>query len=233
MNPGWSRYGEVTLQPDGKIRVGVYSHDAANLDRIKGILAATGHLEFRILANAHDHADVIEKARASKGRVVFDPEREGKAKQVARWQPVAKTEQEAMRQSRQVIGRDDGAGDLEVLVVLDDLNLTGDYLRCVQASFDQIGRPCVTFALNSAGSQKLGEITTMNLPDAVQGFKRQLAIILDGEIMTAPSINSAIYDRGEITGNFTVADTQLLAAILTAGQIPAPIKLVSETKVAP
>jgi preprotein translocase subunit SecD len=223
---GWSSAGKVELLPDGRIRVGVFGHDPAELERVKLMLGGTGRLEFRILANIHDHFDLITRGQASKDRQIVDADYREAPRVVARW--VKTTEENAQYLPKNIL-RDDGGGGREVLVVVDSINLTGEYLRSASASADQRGQPCVVFSLNAIGSQKLGELTTANLPDPVSGFKRQLAIILDGVVVTAPSINSAIYDRGEITGNFTAEEVERTAAILMAGPFPAPLKLVSET----
>jgi preprotein translocase subunit SecD len=233
VNSRLAAYGKVELQPNGEISVAVYGYDAADLDRVKRMLSYTGLLEFRILANTHDHAELIKQAQASRSREVIDPKREGASKLAARWLAVAKKDEDPMRQNPLVVSRDDESGGLQVLVVQDDLDLTGEYLKSVQARYDQNGQPSVHFALDTNGSQKLGEITTANLPDHVRGFKRQLAIILDGTIVTAPSINSVIYDECEITGTFTASETEELAAVLLAGPFSAPIKLMNETRIAP
>ena len=62
---------------------------------------------------------------------------------------------------------------------------------------------------------------------------RQLAIVLDNQLISAPEIKSEIGSQGEITGRFTPAEAQKLAAELNAGALPAPMKILAETTVAP
>ena len=216
VNPGGVR--EVTVRPYGLHEVEIIIPRATTdeLDMIKGIIATSGALEFRITANIHDHADIIARAMETKeAKVIIDGE------QKARWVPADEDEAASLRGNPDYITRPGPRGQLEVLIITMGEPVTGQYLRNATATYDQTGRPCVTFAFDSRGSQLFGALTTANLPDSVQGFKRHLAIILDGQLITAPSINSAIYDRGEITGNFKQEDTTRLAAVLTAGQLPA------------
>src|SRR5262249_51359060 len=73
------------------------------------------------------------------------------------------------------------------------------------------------------------------VPSGVGGtesqIRRHLAIILDDQVMSAPTINSIITNSGQITGNFTRKEVDGLVNILRAGQLPATLKQqpVSET----
>jgi preprotein translocase subunit SecD len=185
------------------------------------------------MANTHDHAQLVGKARASNAREVMTTGGDGVAKVAARWVGVADFEQESVRSFPQLVSRELADRDLEVLIIQDDLNLDGSYVTSAQAISDSNGNPSVVFALNATGAQMLGEITIANLPDPVRGIKRQLGLILDGHLITAPSINSVIYERVEITGSFTAQETERIAAILLAGPFPAPLKLVSEAAAMP
>jgi SecD/SecF fusion protein len=82
--------------------------------------------------------------------------------------------------------------------------------------------------MNARGATLLSGLTSLNVPDPATGLQRRLAIILNGEIMTAPSIQSTIGDRGEISGNFSEEDVHDLVGILNAGSLPAAIRLVEE-----
>ena len=58
----------------------------------------------------------------------------------------------------------------------------------------------------------------------MQGFHRHLAIVLDGYLYSAPTINEPIFESGEINGNFTQAETEDLASVLTAGSLPTALR---------
>ena len=91
----------------------------------------------------------------------------------------------------------------EVLLVPDPYQVTGGYLSKAEPSNDREGRPCVNFTFNAKGASLFGELTGSHLPDTANNFQYRLGIVLDGVLQSAPSIRSAIYDRGEITGQFT------------------------------
>jgi protein-export membrane protein SecD len=91
-------------------------------------------------------------------------------------------------------------------------------LRGAYSSYDsRTGRPAVDFNLDSRGANRFGRLTGNN-----KG--RQLAIFLDGVASSHATIQSAIYDRGQITGNFTEQDVQDLVSTLEAGSLPARLK---------
>jgi SecD/SecF fusion protein len=102
--------------------------------------------------------------------------------------------------------------------------------RLVQASTgmdSRNGQPVVSFRFDSAGARLFGEITRDNVG-------RQFAIVLDGKVISAPVIQEPITGgSGQIQGNFTVADTSSLAALLRAGALPVPLQIVEERMVGP
>ena len=102
--------------------------------------------------------------------------------------------------------------------------------RLVQASTgmdSQTGRPVVSFRFDDAGARLFATITRENVG-------RQFAIVLDGKVISAPVIQEPITGgAGQIQGNFTVAETSSLAALLRAGALPVPLQVVEERMVGP
>jgi preprotein translocase subunit SecD len=85
----------------------------------------------------------------------------------------------------------------------------------------------VDFVLDGRGTALFGEATTRNVG-------RDLAIILDGQVQSAPSIREPITGgRGQISGRFTVEEAQDLANVLRNGALPAPLELREERTVGP
>ena len=116
-----------------------------------------------------------------------------------------------------------------MLVVKDNEDVTGQYLTRADCDTDPTtGRPCISFAFNSIGAQLFGKLTGDNLPDSVRGFTRRLGIILDGELYSAPNIQSTICDRGLITGSFTQQEVKDQVDLLNAGSLPARLRLVEK-----
>ena len=100
-------------------------------------------------------------------------------------------------------------------------------------------RPTVHFTFNTAGGDLFGKITRKNVSEEAGGpqgaqKRRHLAIILDGLVMSAPTINSEIRTQGQISGNFTQKEVDSLVNILRAGRLPATLKPqpVSESTIA-
>lgn len=102
--------------------------------------------------------------------------------------------------------------------------ITGRDLKGAFQSRDQNGRPAVSFNLTADGSQRFGRATGENIG-------RLLAIILDGRIQSAPSINARITDSGIITGGpggYTLQEASDLALILRSGALPASLEYLEE-----
>jgi preprotein translocase subunit SecD len=97
----------------------------------------------------------------------------------------------------------------------------------VQADPNAAGSWQVAIDFNAAGARIFGEVTEQNVG-------RYLAIILDGNVYSAPRINERIPGgRAVITGQFTVEDARDLAIVLRAGALPAPVTILEERTVGP
>lgn len=105
--------------------------------------------------------------------------------------------------------------------------VTGEQLTDAQPSFDQNGRPAVTFRFNPQGARKFGDYTAANIGSP-------FAIVLDGEVISAPVIQSHIPGgTGIITGNFTLEQSTNLAVLLRAGALPAGLEFLEERTIGP
>jgi SecD/SecF fusion protein len=85
-------------------------------------------------------------------------------------------------------------------------------------------QPIVSFTFNTAGGEQFGKVTRANLPDQDGKIERQLAIILNGKLISYPSIKSAISDRGQISGGFDQDYVNLIVQQLRSGALPATLK---------
>jgi SecD/SecF fusion protein len=77
--------------------------------------------------------------------------------------------------------------------------------------------------MTTAGAEKMLKMTIANQPDVNTGFKRRMAILLDGIVLSAPSLNSPIRSEGQIEGNFSLKDVEFLVQILNSGSLPGAI----------
>ena len=116
--------------------------------------------------------------------------------------------------------------DDKIKYLLDKRSLVGgENLVDAKGSFDQTEGHAVSFRFDTEGAQKFGKATSNNIG-------KRLAVLLDGVVITAPRINSAITGgSGIITGNFNAQEASDLAVLLRAGALPAPLEIVEERSV--
>ena len=116
----------------------------------------------------------------------------------------------------------------EELNVSKRIVMSGENLIDAQPNFNnQSNQPTVSFTLDRLGAQKFGRTTTDNVG-------KRLAIVLDGKIVSAPSINEPITSgSGMISGNFSFQDATDLALLLRSGALPTPLNVVEERTVGP
>ena len=117
---------------------------------------------------------------------------------------------------------------LDEAIVSKRIILNGDNLVDAKPRMDtQNNETIVSFTLDRVGAKKFGKATTENVG-------KQLAIILDGKIISAPSIREPIVGgSGQISGNFTFQSATDLALLLRSGALPAPMNIIEERSVGP
>lgn len=104
--------------------------------------------------------------------------------------------------------------------------VTGRDLRNARPTLDENNLPAVSFTLNQEGARKFGTATSANIG-------RQLAIVLDTRVFSAPTIESRITDQGRITGSFTQQEAQDLSLVLRSGALPASLTYLEERSIGP
>jgi protein-export membrane protein SecD len=108
-------------------------------------------------------------------------------------------------------------------VVERKVSVGGEHLVDSQPTFQE-GNAVVSFKFDSIGGKKFNNVTRKNIG-------RNLAIVLDNEVISAPTIQGAIGDSGIISGNFTVESANELALLLRSGALPAPLEVLEERTV--
>ena len=112
-------------------------------------------------------------------------------------------------------------------IIAQEAVVGGDELTDAQPSFDQNGRPAVSFRFNPSGARAFGDYTAAHIGEP-------FAIVLDDEVISAPVIQSHIAGgSGIITGNFTVEESTNLAVLLRAGALPAKMVFLEERTIGP
>jgi SecD/SecF fusion protein len=224
LNPGWGGLARIRRLDHQRIEIAIRKKGEAERQRVEDVLGRSGMLEFRILANTRDNKDLIKQALADPSKTKI---RDKNGTLLAWWVPVKVGQESDLAGSSDIALRQTtkaGRQTTEVLVLDDIYNVTGACLKRANASIDSQGKPCIGFTFNSDGGQLFGKFTGAHLPDQLSGFCYNLAIILDNEVYSAPTIRSTIYENGQISGSFTNEEVESLAKVLNAGSLPARIR---------
>ncbi len=106
--------------------------------------------------------------------------------------------------------------------------ISGDNLLDAQPKMDtQSNQTIVSFSLDRVGAKRFGKATST-------GIGKQLAIVLDGKIISAPVVRDTIASgSGQISGGFTFQSATDLALLLRSGALPAPLNIIEERTVGP
>ena len=104
--------------------------------------------------------------------------------------------------------------------------MTGESITNAGVAIDtQYNKPYVSLEFDSQGARQFERISGENV-------KRQLAIVLDGTVYSAPVIQERISGgKASITGTFTMEEARDLAIVLRAGALPAPVKILEQRTV--
>lgn len=121
---------------------------------------------------------------------------------------------------------DTGTENEKFFIATSEAHVTGESLSDARLIFDEFGRPAVGFNFKGEGASKFGELTENNIGN-------RLAIVLDGTIKSAPTIQERITSQGRITGSFTSEEAKDLALVLRSGALPVPVNIEQERTVGP
>ena len=118
--------------------------------------------------------------------------------------------------------------DMEEAMVSKRIILSGDNLLDAQPRMNnETNETVVSFTLDRVGAKRFGKATST-------GIGKQLAIVLDGKIISAPVIRDTIASgSGQISGGFTFQSATDLALLLRSGALPAPLNIIEERTVGP
>ena len=117
---------------------------------------------------------------------------------------------------------------LEEATVSKRIIISGENLLDAQPKMDtQNNQTIVSFTLDRVGAKRFGKATST-------GIGKQLAIVLDGKIISAPVVRDTIASgSGQISGGFTFQSATDLALLLRSGALPAPLEIIEERTVGP
>lgn len=180
------------------------------------IIGKTAQLEFKLVDDASPVAAEIP--------AVIRPEEE--AALLKRFADKIPPDDEILFE--RVVNRETGEVTKRPMLLKKQTLLTGDYLTEAKVNIDQrFNEPYVSITFNAAGAKLFEEITAANV-------KKRLAIILDGNVYSAPVIQERIAGgNAQITGRFSMDEAKDLAIVLRAGALPAPLKMLQNVTVGP
>jgi preprotein translocase subunit SecD len=120
--------------------------------------------------------------------------------------------------------RGSAEGELLHYLLRREAVVTGRDLKNARVTVDEFNAPAIGFTMNPQGADKLRRATGENIG-------RQLAIVLDGRVESAPEIRGRISDSGQITGRFSAEEADELSRVLRAGALPATLEYLQELSV--
>jgi preprotein translocase subunit SecD len=200
---------EPHIREAGKDRIVVELPGIDDPDRVRNLIKSTAFLEFRITAYPEGGSSGVAREEILahyNGRLPDDVE-------ILPSPP----------------GRLDRAGNPlppTYYAVEKRRTVTGRDLSSAKPSQGQFGSPIVAFNMKPAGARAFGDLTGSHL-------HRGLAIVLDGKVVSAPSINARITDAGIIEGSFTQKEVEDLSTVLRSGSLPASLTYLEERTVGP
>lgn len=174
-------------------------------ERVKRIIKNTAFLEFRLVRQGMGAADSREQLVSALGGTVPSD--------------VEIMAEEIRDELKQVVGY--RYWPLEKRQVI-----TGRDLKTARPSQGQFNEPNVAFILTREGGRKFSDVTGDNIG-------RNLAIVLDGKVMSAPTIEDRIGDQGIIRGNYSFEEVNDLVTVLRSGALPAGLTYLEERSVGP
>jgi preprotein translocase subunit SecD len=189
----------------GSERIVVQLPGVDDPDRVEGLIKNTAFLEFRLVKENSGFYSTLQEARAA----------------------LAGSDANKYEVMVEDVKDDDQVVVGERFLILEKRRvITGRDLKTARVSSGDFNQPVVLFILTGDGGRKFGEVTSANIG-------RQLAIVLDGRVMSAPSIESRITDQGTIHGQFSQQEVQDLVTVLRSGALPAELVTLEKRSVGP
>lgn len=242
INPSGAEEVAVRRVGTDRIEVIIPGADPDLVRQKKSLIVKLGSLEFGIVAEPrYDQQLIDQAAKLPDAENEYRPD----GQIIAAWHDVSdptERDQNWNTAGNRTVTRFDPltGAEVKVLQVLikhdpPDRAVTGFYLTNARATTDENGSLAVAFSFNARGAALFHKLTSDNLPDKTDNSRKRLAILLDGKVKSAPTINSVISAHGQITGQFKKKDIDNLVGVLNAGALAVPLKEtpVSEFTISP
>ena len=194
---------EPIIAPEGNDRIAIQLPGVDDPARVKDIIRTTAQLQFRI----------VEGAPGSTAQAVFESLPAPQRAQV----DILPGERED--EMGRVVG-------VQYYAVNKNVPVSGRDLKNARIQKGQVGEPVIGFSFTPDGAPKFAELTRTHV-------NRQLAIVLDNKVVSAPNIKTEINGDGIIEGSFTNQQASDLALVLRSGSLPASLTTLEERTVGP
>lgn len=201
--------GEIPITRQGEKWISVQLPGIANPEQAEALIGKTAMLEFRLVKT-----DSASQEAVSKIYELEEPfNNDGTLTEAAK---------KLMPEGTIVMKSKEGG----YLPLTDTVAVSGADLEDARVTAGEYGYPAVSFQFNNEGAKKFGNLTGANIG-------KQLAIVLDNTVQSAPRINSRISSQGQITGQFKMEEARQLAIVLRAGALPAPVSIIEKRVIGP
>ncbi|MBI4687123.1 MAG: protein translocase subunit SecD [Nitrospirae bacterium] len=208
---------EPTIQRQGTNEIVIQLPGVKDTRRAIDVVGRTALLEFKLLDDENTMAAQLPST-------VLPEEEEKLFKDFE-----SKIPQDDQILFERVTDKETGRSFKKVYLIKKDALLTGDYLTEARVNIDtRFGNePYVSISFNAAGAKLFEEITSANI-------NKRLAIVLDGNVYSAPVIREKISGGdAQISGSFSMDEAKDLAIVLRSGSLPAPMKMIQNVTVGP
>ena len=203
---------EPVIQQQGKDRIVIQLPGLQDPEKLKGILDGVGKLTFNLLCSE----------QPSNANAVPPPDCK------------AVPQKEDVDRLKATLAKDAIITEAQIktlpqmwIQTSSRASVDGADLSDAQSSFGENNEPIVSFSFNQKGAVRFGKLTQENID-------KPFAIVLDDVVQSAPVIRSAILGgTGQISGRFTIDETNTLAIVLRSGALPAKLTIVEERTVGP
>ncbi|MCA9473804.1 MAG: protein translocase subunit SecD [Nitrospirales bacterium] len=205
---------EPLIQRLGRNQIAVQLPGVKDPERAKDLIKKTALLEFKLLDESTVALELPPRVEVGQAEAVRK-EFEGRLPK----------DSEILFEN--IISEDGKESYLRPYLIKKDTALTGDVLQDARVTIGEFNEPIVSLTFDSRGAQEFERLTGANVG-------KRMAIVLDGNVYSAPTINEKIGGgRAVINGTFTTDEANDLAVVLRAGALPAPIKTLQDLTVGP
>ena len=206
---------EPLIQRQGKRQIVIQLPGVKDPKRAKALIGKTALLEFKLLDEESPFGRTLPLSIMTMNKETF----------LAEYGSQVPEGDELLFE--RLVDRESGEVRLRPHLVKKKVMMSGDVLTDARVNIGDFNEPYVAIRMNSIGARLFEKITGDNI-------KKRLAIVLDGNVYSAPVIQDRIPGgQAQISGTYTTQEANDLAVVLRAGALPAPVHVLQDLTVGP